>query len=255
MEAMAAAACAAGVRYFGVSGHSHTPIPSDEGNVLPADLTAYRAAALRLREQYAGQMEILLGLEQDSCSLDPVPADFDYWIGSVHNLHDLNTGHYYAVDWKEETLAACCIELFHGNFPALVGQYYADVAAMAARKPTVLGHLDLITKLNGSGELFDEEDRHYHMAALAALHVADPAATLLEINTGAVSRGYRADPYPAQFLLQAWRQMDGRIIITSDAHRAQNVTFGYDQAAEWAKAAGFSESVLLTRSGPISCIL
>ena len=34
---MAAAAYQAGVRYFGASGHSHTEIPHDAGNVLPAD--------------------------------------------------------------------------------------------------------------------------------------------------------------------------------------------------------------------------
>ena len=37
---MAAAAFAAGVRYFGVSGHSHTPIPWDVGNTLPSDPAA-----------------------------------------------------------------------------------------------------------------------------------------------------------------------------------------------------------------------
>ena len=36
-EAMAAAAYAAGVKYFGVSCHSHTPIDLDEGYVLPAE--------------------------------------------------------------------------------------------------------------------------------------------------------------------------------------------------------------------------
>lgn len=81
-EAMAAAAYDAGVRYFGVSCHSHTPIPDDEGAVLPADMTDYRAAVLALREQYAGRMEVLLGLEWDSQS-DISPDGFDYWIGSV----------------------------------------------------------------------------------------------------------------------------------------------------------------------------
>ena len=50
---MAEAAFAAGVRYFGVSSHSPTPIPYDAGNVLPEDLTAYRQAVLSLRETYA----------------------------------------------------------------------------------------------------------------------------------------------------------------------------------------------------------
>ena len=76
-EAMAAAAYAAGVKYFGVSCHSHTPIDLDEGYVLPADMTAYREAVLALREEYAGRMEVLLGLEWDSQS-DIAPEGFDY---------------------------------------------------------------------------------------------------------------------------------------------------------------------------------
>ena len=83
LEAMAAGALAAGIRYLGFSCHSHTPIPEDEGAVLPADMTAYRAAVLRLRAAYAGRMEILLGLEWDSQS-DISPEGFDYWIGSAH---------------------------------------------------------------------------------------------------------------------------------------------------------------------------
>ena len=44
---MAAAAFAAGVRYFGASGHSHTEIPHDAGNVLPADPAEYREQVLK----------------------------------------------------------------------------------------------------------------------------------------------------------------------------------------------------------------
>ena len=131
-------------------------------------MTEYRETVLRLRREYEGRMEILLGLEWDSVS-DVSPAGFDYWIGSVHHLQNPDTGVYYTVDWKPESLAKCCVELFHGCFPALIGQYYADVAAVAAKKPTILGHFDLITKLNGDGELFDEDDRHYRSAALASL--------------------------------------------------------------------------------------
>ena len=45
---MVRAAFEAGAVSFGASGHSHTPIPEDEGGVLPADMTAYRAEVLRL---------------------------------------------------------------------------------------------------------------------------------------------------------------------------------------------------------------
>ena len=252
---MAAAAYAAGVRYFGASGHSHTPIPHDEGNVLPEDPAAYRQEVLRLRGEYAGRMEVLLGIEQDGQSVQPVPGWADYWIGSVHNLRDPGTGACYPVDWDRERLAACRDELFGGDMEALAEGYYRAVAAMADRRPTILGHIDLITKLNRGNAFFDEESPRYRRAALEALHHADPERTLLELNTGAVSRGYRDAPYPAAFLLRAWRAMGGRVILTADAHSPETVVSGYDLAAEAAKAAGFRESVLLTMAGPVVCPL
>ena len=247
---MAAAAYDAGVKYYGVSCHSHTPVPHDEGNVLDADMAAYRAEVLRLRTEYADRMEVLLGLEWDALS-DVSPEGFDYWIGSVHNLYDREQNAYHAIDWDREKLAACRDEMFGGDALAMVEGYFAEVARVAAMKPTILGHIDLITKLNGEGEFFDETHPRYRAAALAALHAADPAATLLEINTGAMARGYRAAPYPASFLLEEWRRMGGRVIITADVHHMDHMLYGYDQAAEAAKAAGFETGVLLTLNGPV----
>lgn len=254
LSEMAAAAYAAGVRYFGASGHSHTPAPDDAGNVLDADMSAYRAEVLRLRGEYAGRMEVLLGLEWDSQS-DVIPEELDYWIGSVHQLYHRETGAYYCVDWGTESLAACRDEVCGGDMLAVAEWYYKDVAAVAAKKPSILGHIDLITKLNRTGAFFDENAPRYRAAALSALRAADPRVTLLEINTGAVQRGYRTAPYPAPFLLETWRAMGGRVILTSDAHSADAVVFGYELAVEAAKRAGFAESVLLTVDGPTVCPL
>lgn len=251
-EAMAAAAYAAGVGYFGVSCHSHTPIPADAGAVLPRDMTAYRERVLRLRAEYAGRMEVLLGLEWDSCA-DVSPEGFDYWIGSVHYQH--RNGVFYAADWGAEQFSACRDALFGGDALAVAEGYFEQVALVAAKKPTILGHFDLITKLNAGNRFFDEDAPRYQKAALAALCAVDPEKTLLEINTGGVARGYRTAPYPAPFLLQAWRAMGGRVIITADAHSAGAVTFGYGQAAALAAKAGFSAATLLTLSGWVDCPL
>ena len=253
LSEMAEAAFRSGVRYFGVSCHSHTPIPTDRGFVLPADMAAYRQAVLALREQYAERMEVLLGLEWDSCA-DVSPAGFDYWIGSVHYQKGAN-GRYYAADWGEEDFLRCRDELFGGDALAVAEGYFRAVAAVAALRPTILGHLDLITKLNAGGRLFDETAPRYQRAALEALHAADPKATLLEINTGAMSRGYRNTPYPAPFLLREWRGMGGQIILASDAHSPDTVLYGYDAAAALARAAGFTHCTLLTLDGPIPCPL
>lgn len=252
---MAAAAFGAGVRYFGASGHSHTEIPHDAGNVLPADPAEYRAQVLALRAEYAGRMEILLGIEQDSQSPQPVPDWADYWIGSVHNLYDPRTGRYHGLDWDRERLTACRDGMFGGDMLALAEGYYRDVAAMAERRPAILGHIDLVTKLNRGNAFFDEDAPRYRAAALEALRHADPDRTLLEVNTGAVSRGYRDTPYPALFLLEAWRSMGGQVILTADAHGPETIVSGYRQAAELAKAAGYRESMLLTGRGWEPCPL
>ena len=251
LEEMARAAFDAGAVSFGASGHSHTDIPWDQGNVLPEAAEDYRAEVLRLRELYAGRMDVLLGVEQDSQSLQPVPDWAEYWIGSVHYLYDPQDGQYHCVDWDEAHLETCLREMFGGDMLALARKYFADAAAMAERKPTILGHLDLVVKLNRGGRFFDEGDPAYRSLALEALHAADPDATRLEINTGAMSRGYRDTPYPAPFLLREWRAMGGRIILTADAHSAAAVTYAYDRAAELARTAGYREHTLLTQRGPM----
>lgn len=244
---MAQAAFEAGAVSFGASGHSHTPIPEDEGGVLPADMSEYRAEVLRLREEYAGRMDVLLGIELDNCA-DVTAEGFGYWIGSAHRLIGPD-GAYYTVDWDKETLADCRDRVFHGDSYAMAEAYYAEAGRMAALRPTILGHVDLIAKFNGDGGFFDEADSRYRAAALEALHAADPKDTLLEINTGAMSRGYRSVPYPALFLLKEWRGMGGKIILTADAHSARDIVHGYAQAAELARAAGFRRSALLTLAG------
>lgn len=250
LSEMAWAAYEAGAVSFGASGHSHTPAPVDEGCTLPLDLTVYREEVLRLREEFAGRMDVLLGIELDSRSdMAFSPADFDYWIGSVHHLYDGETGAYHSVDYTPDALVQGCRALCGGDFLTMAELYFKDVAQMAARRPTILGHIDLITKFNGDGRFFDGDHPRYRSAALEALHAADPAETLLEINTGAMSRGWRSAPYPALLLLKEWRAMGGRVILTADAHSAEAIVYGYDEAAELARTAGFRQTALLTASG------
>ena len=252
LEEMATAAYAAGVQYFGVSCHSHTPIDLDGGYVLPADMTEYRQTVLKLREEYAGRMEVLLGLEWDSQS-DVMWSGFDYWIGSAH--YQRQNGKAYAADWGEEAFTTCRDEAFGGDALAVAEGYFREVARVASMKPTILGHMDLITKFNAGNRFFDETSPRYEKAALEALHTADPKATLLEINTGGMARGYRDAPYPALFLLKEWRVMGGKIILTSDSHSADTILYGYGESIALAKAAGFEKSTLLTADGWMECSL
>ncbi len=243
---MAKAAYQAGVRHYGVSCHSHTPAPLDQDNTLPVDMADYCAQVHDLQAQYAGKMDVLLGLEWDSGS-DASYDGFDYWIGSVHNLSDKKTGVYYPIDWEMEHFVDGCNAMHGGDALGMVAQYYREVATVAQKKPTILGHFDLICKLNQDACLFDEESEAYRALALHALDAVDVNATVLEVNTGALSKYGRI--YPSLFILEAWRKRGGRITLTADAHSASAIVAGYDQGEILAQKAGFSSQVVLTKDG------
>ena len=153
-EELALSAWKAGLKTLGFSGHSHTP-HDIEYCMTNARTQLYRAQVAKLKERYAGKLDILCGLEWDLYS-DDDPAAYDYWIGSAHYVKGPKTGKYYEIDWREADLAACIQDDFDGDGLAVVETYFANVAAVAAKKPTILGHFDLIKKVNGSGKFFDE---------------------------------------------------------------------------------------------------
>lgn len=247
-EEMVLGALSSGCTSLGFSEHSPLPPGLDpEGWTMRAEEAgAYRAEVLRLREKYRGKIELFLGLEQDLDS--PPPAeDYDYLIGSVHSV--AADGLLLSVDNTPETFVQAVREHFGGDFFAFARAYYRRVAAVAETGCQILGHLDLVTKFNEGGRLFDAEDARCRAAALEALEAAMERDMIFEINTGAMSRGCRSAPYPAPSLLKAIRAGGGRICLTSDSHSAQTITHAFPQAAELALACGFREAWVLAEGG------
>ena len=82
LEEMAVTAWKAGLQTLGFSGHSHTPCDL-EYCMTQSRTSLYKATIAKLKERYAGKMDILCGLEWDLFS-DDDPYAYDYFIGSAH---------------------------------------------------------------------------------------------------------------------------------------------------------------------------
>ena len=106
LEEMAAAARAAGLTHFGFSGHSYCPLEEDYC-IHREKIPEYLARARALQVQYAGEMEVFVGLELDL--LGERPEGLDYAIGSVHSICG-GDGRYFAVDESPETARKCVEE-------------------------------------------------------------------------------------------------------------------------------------------------
>lgn len=248
-EEMVLGALRAGCASLGFSEHSPMPpaIDPDGWSMKPEDEPAYRREVLRLREAYAGRLDIFLGLEQDVDS--PLPAEpYDYLIGSVHNIQA--DGCWLSVDESGDAFDRAVREHFGGDCLAFARAYYRRVAEEIPKaRCDIAGHFDLVAKFNEGGRRFDESDPRYRAAALEALEALMERDMIFEINTGAMSRGYRTAPYPAPFLLEAIRQRNGRVCITGDSHSADAIVHAFPQAAALAEACGFREAWVLGRSG------
>ena len=253
LDELAVTAWKAGLKTLGFSGHSHTPC--DIEYCMTRSRTAlYRAQVAKLKERYAGKMDILCGLEWDLNS-DDDPAAYDYTIGSAHYVRGPKTGRYYEIDFRPADLAACIQDDFDGDGLAVVEAYFRNVEQVVAHKPTILGHFDLIKKINGGSKFFDEDAPRYHAAAGAALEAAAAAGVVMEVNTSGVYRGYRKDFFPGEALLRRWRELGGEVVITADAHEAKALTFGYEEAAAHLKDLGYDHVQVLGKDGFVPCEL
>lgn len=235
---MAATAYSLGFHTLGFSEHSA------DYSGLDLCLTEPRAAEYRsiihgLRKEYAGRMNVLCGLELDYNS-DMSGADYDYVIGSVHNLKV--DGAYRVIDHTAADFRNLLTEHFHGSFDRLAEAYYACVADVLRKtKGDIVGHFDLVTKFADS--LLLEESPFYLRCAYEAVHTLIGYGKPFEINVGAITRGYRKTPYPAEAILREIHRCGGKIIFTGDCHDRRYLGKCFAGAIELAKSCGFTEYV------------
>ncbi len=198
----------------------------------------YRAAVLEAKEKYADQIEIALGYEHDFAAVDADLSHYDYIIESVHFLR--KDGMCKPIDHSAAWLRMWLQDLYRDNWIAMCMDYYGEVCrSIEQHRPDVVGHIGLITKFNEVDPMIDESNSLYKLIAMEPIEVAAKHDTIVEINTGAMSRGYRSEPYPSLDQLKRLHELGGRITITSDCHRAEWIDHSFYKAVALAQSAGF----------------
>jgi len=234
-EEMAQAALALGFHTLGFS--EHGPADYDDAAMPAEQIDDYRAEVLRLREKYAGRIHILLGLEHDWLS-PAAPDGLDYAIESVHYVQ--KDGQLWSVDWTRKKQETAIRELYGGDPYALCRDYFRTVCeSIEGTNADILGHIELVMKFNEARDLFDDANPRYLGPALACAELAAKSGRLIEVNTGAIARGYRTQPYPGAAMLRRAAECGGRIILTSDCHDRAFLDCHFAQAAGLARACGF----------------
>ena len=227
---------------IGISDHSYTFF--DTRYCLAEEKNkAYIDELRALKKEYADKIDVLVGIELDGFSLDYNKADFDYVIGSCHYINF--NGDYRSVDSSLDGVVDAINTYCSGDSMMFAKYYYETYSAcLDAMRPDILGHIDLAAKLG----VVNEDSPEYRKMALTALVDSLSHTKIIEMNTGAISRGYRKIPYPAPFLLKEIKDRGAKIILSSDSHSKDTLTFFFDESLELLRANGIN-SVLTYKNG------
>ena len=225
LEEMVLSAIEKGCPEIGFSDHAPMEIEC-EWSCRPERIDEYKSQILALKEKYKDRIKIYLGIEQDYYS---VPAKgYDYILGSVHYVY--KNGEYLPVDSSKEVMQNFVNKHYAGDVYAYCEDYFKLVKEIYNKtKCHIIGHFDLVTKFNEMLPMIDINHPRYVKAANEAVEELLKTPAIFEVNTGAISRGYRTTPYPDDRTIHLIAKSQKPFVITSDTHNRETVTFGFEE--------------------------
>ncbi|MBE6068041.1 MAG: histidinol-phosphatase HisJ [Clostridium lundense] len=233
---------------LGFSSHAPVHLPSS-WTMKEENLSNYLKTIKNLKEKYRNQIPIYCGLEIDYFPGISGPdsqkfkeLELDYTIGSVHFMKNKDTGEYLTVDGDEEEYKRIIEVFFKGNVQAFVAEYYGLIRGMLSEhKPDIVGHLDLVRKNNNNQRYFNETEDWYKEEVFKTLEEIKKSGAILEVNTGAIARGYLTTPYPSPWILKECYELDIPITLNSDGHSPENLDAFFDESLNMLRYAGYKQ--------------
>ncbi len=228
---------------------SHAPLPFPNTFTLRQDkVDEYRQTIRSLSYEYAGRLEICLGMEIDFIS--GVMEDFssvrqyaglDYVIGGVHLVKPANDERLWFIDGpKRETYDNGLKELFSNDIRAAVRTYFDQLNRMIeTQAPDIVAHIDKI-KMHNHGRFFSTGDAWYRDLLSESLRLSAQKGCIVEVNTRGIYKGRCHELFPDTDALREMQKMGVKITLSSDAHAPGDLDKAYPQAISTIREAGYN---------------
>ena len=236
-----------GFRAYGFS--SHSPLPFETfWNMSKDDMPEYLAEINRLKEKYAGRLEIYTSLEIDYLdeTYNPSIAYFqelplDYRIGSIHFLplsEHLSEDNMVCIDGAFADYKDSVDRYFEGKISKLVTRYFDSTLKMIeAGGIDIVGHMDKIYMNGHKCEGFSFDADWYQKPFKAVLDLIAQKGLMVEINTKNLIK--KQQIFPRKEYLGLLKDMNIPVMVNSDCHYPDLVNDGRTEAFEILKEIGF----------------
>lgn len=211
--------------------------PDPQLAMTRAELPGYVEEVLALKREYAGRIDVLLGLECDYAEgheaalaelLSPYP--WDVLLGSVH---------FVAGGWIDAPGSAKRHET--EGTESLWREYYRLMAKAAAT-----GFFDVMTHFDLPKKFGNRLPDSCAGAERQAVEAAARAGVAVEVSSAGLRKGI-AEIYPAPGLLASLVSRGVALVLSSDAHAPAEVAWGRAEVVAAAREAGATEHVTFLR--------
>ena len=236
-----------GFRAYGFS--SHSPLPFETfWNMSKDDMPEYLEEINRLKEKYAGRLEIYTSLEIDYLdeTYNPSIAYFqelplDYRIGSIHFLplsEHLSEDNMVCIDGAFADYKDSVDRYFEGKISKLVTRYFDSTLKMIeAGGIDIVGHMDKIYMNGHKCEGFSFDADWYQKPFKAVLDLIAQKGLMVEVNTKNLIK--KQQIFPRKEYLGLLKDMNIPVMVNSDCHYPDLVNDGRSEAFEILKEIGF----------------
>jgi histidinol-phosphatase (PHP family) len=206
-----------------------------------------------LKSKYSKLIQIYLGLEIDFIENVISPASpivlfqqLDFTIGTVHFLWGRDGNKVYQLNTNTDAFLKTVREGFHSNPASLIRTYFAAVRRMVeTSKPTIVGHLDLISMHNNGYVVFDADTEFYQSEVENTLHVIKANNSILEFNTRGFYKGTWNDFSLAEGIMRKALELNIPITVNTDAHSKDEIDRAMTNAYEYLRDIGFTYAYAL----------
>ena len=244
LEEFVKEAISQGFYSYGVSSHAPLPFPT-RWTMEWEQMEAYLDEFNNLRQKYADEIELYVGLEIDYLNEESNPSvarftelPLDYRIGSVHLLYDA-AGEVVDIDCSPAVFKERVDRHFNGDVLRVVRMYFDRLFRMVELGGfDLLGHAD---KMHYNASCYHPgllDEPWYEALMKDYFSLVASRGYLVEINTKAYDS--LGTFYPNSRYWELMKEYQIKVLVNSDAHYPERINAGRMEALRLLQAKGFA---------------
>ncbi len=242
MQTMIEKAVALGFNQLGFS--SHAPLGYDNNFAITDENLPHYVDDIDRFQKIYPNIQLLKGLECDY--IPTLTRDFiyykekyhlDYIIGGIHLVKKQNDEHLWFIDGsKREIYLAGLANIFNNNIREAVTCFWEQTFEMLeTQQLDIIAHIDKI-KMHNRNEFFKEDEKWYVILVDHALQLIKKQGVIVEINPRGLYKGRCQHFYPSDYILREIKRLDIPMVVSSDAHKDEELTLFQKEAYAKLKA-------------------